>query len=127
MQPSNDQNPTPNPNPVKQPASPAAAPVTQPTSVPQPAQTAELVNGMQAPTAAHLKKQRRLGYILSIASIVLFLVAFYYGYVLGILAFLGAYGLLMGIKTKTVPLIVLGSIGLLLNFGFYTISVFSNL
>jgi len=125
MQPSNDPPTTPTPTPVE-PQQPIA-PVAQPTNVPQPAQTAELVNGMNPPTKENLKKKITLGYILSIASIILFLVAFYFGYVFGVLALLGAIGLLYGIKTKTVSLIVLGSIGLLLNFGFYTISVFSSL
>ena len=125
MQPSNDPSTTQTPTPVE-PQQPVA-PVAQPTNVPQPTQTAELVNGMNAPTKENLKKKITLGYILSIASIILFLVAFYFGYVFGVLALLGAIGLLYGIKTKTVSLIVLGSIGLLLNFGFYTISVFSSL
>jgi len=125
MQPSNDPSTTPTPTPVE-PQQPVA-PVAQPTNVPQPAQTAELVNGMNAPTKENIKSKKRLGYILSIASIVLFLIAFYFGYVFGALALLAAIGLLYGIKTKTTPIIVLGSIGLLLNFGFYTISIFSNL
>jgi len=123
MQPSNDPTPTPTPVETPQPVTPA----TQPTNVPQPAQTAELVNGMNAPTKENLKLKKKLGYILSIASIVLFLIAFYFGYVFGVLALLAAIGLLYGIKTKTTPVIVLGIIGLLLNLGFYTISVFSNL
>jgi len=122
MNPSNDPSTTPTPTPVE-----PQQPVTQPSGVPQPAQTANLVNGMQAPTKEYLLKQKRIGYVLSIISIVLFVVALLNGYVFGILALLAAYGLLMGIKTKTVLLIVLASIGLLLNFGFYTISVFSNL
>jgi len=123
MQPSND--PTPNQTPVE-PQQPVT-PVIQPTSVPQPAQSTEVMNGMAAPTKENLKMKKRLGYILSIASIVLFVIAFYYGYVFGALALLAAVGLLYGIKTKTTPVIVLGSIGLLLNLGFYLVSVFSNL
>jgi len=123
MQPSNDPTTTPTPTPAEQ----SAAPVTQPTNVPQPTQSTEVINGMAAPTKENLKMKKRFGYIFSIASIVLFLIAFYFGYVFGALALLAAVGLLYGIKTKTTPVIVLGSIGLLLNFGFYTISVFSNL
>jgi len=124
MQPSNDPSTTSAPTPVE-PQQPAA-PVTQPANVLQPAQTAELVNGMNAPTKENLKKKKIAGYVLSIASIVIFGIAFYFGYVFGALALVAAIGLLYGIKTKTTPVIVLGSIGLLLNFGFYTISVFSN-
>jgi len=122
MQPTNDPSTTPTPTPVE-----PQAPVTQPTNVPQPAQSTEVMNGMSAPTKENLKSKKMFGYIFTIASIVIFLVAFSFGYVFGALALLAAIGLLYGIKTKTTPVIVLGVIGLLLNFGFYTVSVFSNL
>jgi len=118
MQPSNDPSTTPTPTPVETP---------QPTTVPQPTQSTEVMNGMTPPTKENLKFKKKLGYILSIASIVIFFIAFYYGYVFGAVALLAAFGLLHGIKTKTTPVIVIASIGLLLNLGFYIISVFSNL
>jgi len=123
MQPSND--PTPTPTPVETPQ--PVTPVTPPTNVPQPAQSTEVMNGMSAPTKENLKSRKTLGYIFSIASIVIFFIAFYFGYVFGAVALLAAIGLLHGIKTKTTPVIVLASIGLLLNLGFYIVSVFSNL
>jgi len=122
MQPSNDPSTTPTPTPVE-----PQTPVTQPTNVPQPAQSTEVMNGMSAPTKENLKSKKMLGYIFTIASIVLFVVAFSFGYVFGALALLAAIGLLNGIKTKTTTIIVLGSLGVLLNLGFYLVSVFSNL
>jgi hypothetical protein len=124
MNPSNDptpvepQQPT-TPQTVTQPTG-YAAPVTQPAA-------GSPTTGIKPNTKENIFKRKRLAYILSIVSLIIFFVAFYYGYALGTAAFLGAYGLLIGIKTKTTPLIILGSIGILLNFGFYTISVFSNL
>ena len=122
MQPSNDPTTTPTPTPAEQqqPTTTPVAPVTQPVA-------GSPTIGIKPNTKENVFKQKRLAYILSIVSLVIFFVAFFYGYALGTAAFLGAYGLLVGIKTKTTPLIILGSIGILLNFGFYTISVFSNL
>jgi len=100
-------------------------PVTQPTSVPQPTLNTATAQGMQAPTKQNLKKQKIAGYIFAIISMLWFIASFASGYATGAPAILGAFALLFGIKSKSVPLIVLGSIGLALNFALYTFAVFS--
>jgi hypothetical protein len=109
------------------PAQPVTQPITQLTSVPQPASSATVTNGMAPQTSERLAKQKKLAYALSIVSIVIFVVALASGYTFAFAALLAAYGLMVGIRTKTVPLIVVAAIGLVLNFGVYTISVFSSL
>jgi hypothetical protein len=128
MNPENQQTPPvqpiqPQPTPV--PPFQPAQPVTQPTAFPQPATTSVTpISGMTPPTSANLEKQKKLALILAIASIVIFIVGLIVGYVLAIAAFLGAYALVIGIRTKSVPTIILGAIGLVLNLGLYTLSIF---
>jgi len=119
----------PNTQPTVTPETPAqpTTPVTQPSPMSQPVMDAAAAGGYRIPTKENLSKLKKIGYVLAILSIVLFFVVLSFGYTLAGLAFLGAFGLLYGIKTKTVPLIVLGSIGLVLNLGAYTIAVFSSL
>jgi len=100
-------------------------PVTQPTSVPQPKLNVATAQGMRAPTKENLKKQMIAGYIFAVVSIIWFIVSFTSGYATGAPAILGAFALLFGIKSKNIPLIVLGSIGLALNFAIYTFAIFS--
>jgi len=121
MQPNNQPSVTP-----ETPAQPTT-PVTQPSTISQPVLDAASTGGYRIPTKENLSKLKKIGYVLAILSIVLFFVVLSFGYTLAALALLGAFGLLYGIKTKTTLLIVLGSIGLILNLGAYTISVLSSL
>jgi hypothetical protein len=99
-------------------------PAAQPTVFPQPAATAGAVTGMAPPTAANLQKQKKLALILAIISIVIFIIGLVVGYVFAAAALLGAYAVVIGIRTKAMPTIILGAIGLVLNFGLYTLSIF---
>ncbi|HEY8886706.1 MAG TPA: hypothetical protein VIM31_04390 [Candidatus Microsaccharimonas sp.] len=104
--------------------SPLTQPSPQSTVFAQPAPTAQTVTGMAAPTSANLQKQKKLALILAIASIVIFIGGLLVGYVFAAAAFLGAYAIVIGIRTKATPTIILGAIGLVLNLGLYTLSIF---
>lgn len=124
MNPENPQ-PTPTSTPTTPPLNPAPAP--QPSTVPQPAATAQAVTGMAPPTKENLQKQAKVAMVLSIISIAIFVIGIIFGFTWALAAILGAYGAAIGVRTKSVPLIIVGAIGLVLNFGLYTISIFSNL
>ena len=95
----------------------------QNSKIPQPSSSAETTTGMKPATTQNLGKRKTLALVLSIASLVIFIVGLLVGFILPIAAVLGAYGLYIGIRTKTPYLIVLGSIGLAANFILYTLAV----
>jgi len=111
MNPENQQTPV-------TPQQPTAAPV------PQPAASAQNISGITPPTSANIDKQKKLALILAIGSIAIFIGGLIAGYVFAAAAFLGAYAAVVGFRTKTTLTIVLGLIGLVLNFGLYTLSIF---
>jgi|GEM_PF-2546553 len=114
----------PQPTTPVQPTPAPVASVQQPAPFPQPAPATQAMTGIAAPTSANLLKQKKLALILAIASIVIFIGGFLLGYVFAAAAFLGAYALVIGIRTKATPQIVLGAIGLVLNLGLYILSIF---
>lgn len=125
MNPENQQTPPVQPIQLQPTPVPEFQPAAQSTAFPQPATTSITpISGMTPPTSANLEKQKKLALILAIASIVIFIVGLIVGYVLAIAAFLGAYALVIGIRTKSVPTIILGTIGLVLNLGLYVLSMF---
>lgn len=139
MNPENPQTPQPTPptQPTPAPFQPtqtgapiqSTPPVTpaQPVAFPQPAATAQVTNGMKPPTSANIAKQQKFALIASIASIAIFIVGLLLGYVFAAAALLGAYAIAIGIRSNPKPklTITLGAIGLILNFGLYTLSLFA--
>ncbi|MDB5161855.1 MAG: hypothetical protein JWM52_363 [Candidatus Saccharibacteria bacterium] len=110
----------------QQPTQPAPSTPT-PTVVPQPSTSTAVTSGVVPLTKENTQKQKKLGLILGIVSIVAFIISLFIGYTAPFMAILGAYSLYIGIRTKTVGLIVLGSFGTILNLGIYTLAVFTNL
>jgi hypothetical protein len=105
--------------------SPEQQPIQQPVAFPQPAATSSTpVTGMTPPTSANLQKQKKLAFILAIVSVVIFIIGLFFGYVFAAAAILGAYAVVIGVRTKAVPTIIIGALGLVLNFGLYTLSIF---
>lgn len=122
-QPTQPVQPAPTPTPFAAPAS--EQPTQQPAAFPQPAATsATPVTGMTPPTSSNLQKQKKLALILAIISVVIFIIGLIVGYVFAAAAILGAYAVVIGARTKAVPTIVIGALGLILNFGLYTLSLF---
>lgn len=107
---------------------------TPPIQPPQPVQTgtfpqpaassATPISGMKPPTAANLQKQKKWALIAAVASIAIFIGGLLFGYVFAAAALLGAYAVAIGARTKATPTIILGAIGLVLNFGLFTLSFF---
>ena len=108
---------------------PGQLPQQQPqqSAVPQPMAFTQQMSGMAAPTTTNIEKQRKLGLGLSILSIVIFVVALLFGYIVLLAAALGAYGVISGIRAKSKLLITLGSVGLGLNLIGYIFSAIYNL
>ena len=97
------------------------------TNVPQPASSAQAKSGMAPPTASNVSKQKKIAFALAILSIVIFVVGLIAGFTLAVAAILGAYALSVGIRSKSLGLIVTGSIGLALNLGLFLLASFANL
>lgn len=116
-----NQNPTPSPtpSPTPDPMAPATPPV-----VPQPSGYNQKPAGVTPLTTENIAKQRKIGIFLAIVSYLLFIAGVIFGFATGAGALLGAVTLAMGVrgKVKSPLLIVMGSIGLALNFGLYTLA-----
>ncbi|MBC7565222.1 hypothetical protein H7100_03285 [Candidatus Saccharibacteria bacterium] len=103
---------------------PGQAPV-QTGNFPQPAaSSATPISGMKPPTIINVQKQKKWALVAAIASIAIFVGGLLFGYVFAAAAILGAYAVAIGARTKATPTIILGVIGLVLNFGLYTLSLF---
>jgi len=111
--------------PVTQQPTPTENPTTPPI-VPQPASSAQNVGGLKPATKENVDKQKKVAFFLSLASLGLLVLGLLFGFTLPFAAVLGAYALYVGIRTKTKKLIVLGSIGLVLNFAVYILAVLTN-
>lgn len=114
-------------NPTDQQQTPTPVPQPTPPVIPQPSASATVTSGVVPLTKENTQKQKKLGLILGIVSVVAFVASLFIGYTAPFMAILGAYSLYIGIRTKTIGLIVLGSFGTVLNLGIYTLAVFSNL
>lgn len=118
------------PQPVQpiQPIQPAPLPplgaAPQPVAPIQPGISSQPIAGMQPATSANLEKQKKLAFVLAIASIIIFVIALLFGYVLAGAAILGAYAVSVGIRVKSKSIIIIGAIGTVLNLGFYIASFF---
>jgi hypothetical protein len=115
------------------PDSPEPSPIpSQPTNeIPsvQPAADAQVTTGMTPPTSSVRKKHQTIALVLGILSIVGFFVGLYFGYSAAIASIAAAYTLAIGLRSqpKRKDLLIIGAIGLLLNFGMFTLATFSNL
>ena len=118
-------NPTPSPTPTPNP-DPMTPP---PTSVPQPSGYTQQMTGVAPQTAENYQKQKKLAILFAIASYALFVLGILFGFATGLGAILGALTLATGIrgKVKSPLLIVMGSIGLALNFGLFTLATIQSL
>jgi len=123
-------NPTPSPTPTPNPdpMSPPVTPPVQPT-VQQPSGFTQNMSGTTPLTTENIAKQKKLAIGFALASYALFILGILFGFATGAGAILGALTLATGIrgKVKSPLLIVMGSIGLLLNFGLFTIATILSL
>ncbi|MEO6109679.1 MAG: hypothetical protein ABIP50_01550 [Candidatus Saccharimonadales bacterium] len=115
-------NPTdPQQSPVPTTTTPATPPIAQPSP------SASVVSGVVPLNQENTNKQQRIGLILGIISIAGFIISLFVGYSLALVAILGAYTLSIGVRTKSVGLIILGSFGTVLNLGLFILAAISNL
>ena len=80
----------------------------------QPSPNAQSTGGVIPPTARNITLQKRYALIAGIISIVVNIILFVFGFASLFLAALGAYALYIGIRRKAPPLIIVGSIGVVL-------------
>lgn len=100
-------------------------------STPQPQPSAQqpapmsrsVAGGMPLMTPEHAQKQRRLGWIFIAASSAIFIIALFFGYVLGLTAILSAYAGSLGIRFKSKALAIVGIAQAVLFVALYIIAV----
>jgi len=90
----------------------------------QPSDSSQFVSGIQPHTTANLNRQKTIALWFSVVSVAAFVLALFTGLLFGFLALalwlpvlaitglLGAYGIALGIRTKSRLVITLGCVGL---------------
>src|SRR5436189_133557 len=95
------------------------------TPIQQPSKSAQKVTGqpsIQSPEIS--KKNRSFGLLLGVLSLIAFVLQLIFGTYYLLATVLAVWPLYVGVRLKVTHLIVLGAIGIALNFGLYIFAIF---